>query len=85
MKHTELIKAAALILLFCKSLTGAGEEYKLLWEIGRDDNNNAEFALAPNKSGEYSGRFPYDVMFVVGQSATQKDWSYIQPGPVVVR
>ncbi len=68
--------------LFCRCLTGlAAEEDQLLWQIGKADNNTAEFALGPNKSNLYSGTFPHDVMFVAGQSDTKQDWSYIHPGP----
>jgi alpha-mannosidase len=82
MKHTKLIKTVALMLLFCSCLTGlAAEKDKLLWQIGKADNNTAEFALGPDKSNLYSGTFPHDVMFVAGQSDTKQDWSYIHPGP----
>ncbi len=49
-----------------------------LWEIGRPDRGNAEFALAP---GGY-GRYGEDGFFVVGASEPQRDWPYVHPGPV---
>ena len=52
-----------------------------LWEIGRADNDTAEFALGPDRSNQYSTGFPHDAMFVAGQSDPKKDWPYIQPGP----
>ncbi len=48
-----------------------------LWEIGRPDGNNIEFALAP---GGYA-RFQTDAFFVVGESDAKRDWPYAQPGP----
>lgn len=48
-----------------------------LWEIGRADRGNAEFALAP---GGY-GRYGEDGFFVVGASEAERDWPYVHPGP----
>ncbi|HNS20890.1 MAG TPA: polysaccharide lyase family protein [Sedimentisphaerales bacterium] len=48
-----------------------------LWEIGKADGGNAEFALAPDG---YS-RFQSDAFFVVGVSTPKEDWPYVQPGP----
>ncbi|MCH7558241.1 MAG: hypothetical protein IIB56_12410 [Planctomycetes bacterium] len=82
MKHTKLTKTVLLILLFCSPLTGlAAEDNKLLWQIGKADNHTAEFALGPDRSNQYSGAFPQDVLFVAGQSDPKQDWPYIQPGP----
>ncbi len=53
----------------------------LLFEIGKADNNTAEFALGPNQSGQYSTAFPRDALFVAGKSNPKEDWPYIQPGP----
>jgi len=53
----------------------------LLFEIGKADNNTAEFALGPNQSGQYSTAFPRDALFIAGQSNPKEDWPYIQPGP----
>ncbi|MCY3021686.1 MAG: polysaccharide lyase family protein [Planctomycetota bacterium] len=53
------------------------EEAKTLWEIGKSDNNNAEFALAP---GSYA-QFKDDGFYVVGQSDPKRDWPYVHPGP----
>jgi hypothetical protein len=49
----------------------------LLWEIGKPDNNNAEFALAPKGYAQ----FREDGFFVVGKSDPKKDWPYVHPGP----
>jgi hypothetical protein len=48
-----------------------------LWQIGKPDNNNAEFALAPR---DYA-RFKDDGFFVVGRSDPKADWPYVHPGP----
>lgn len=50
---------------------------KPLWEIGKPDNNNAEFALAPNGHAQFRG----DGFFVVGESDSRRDWPYVHPGP----
>jgi hypothetical protein len=49
-----------------------------LWQIGKADGSNADFALAP---GGYT-QFRNDGFFVVGSSDAKKDWPYVQPGPV---
>jgi hypothetical protein len=82
MKYLRLTKIVALVLLFCFCKNGIGAENdKILWQIGIEDNNTAEFALGPDRSNLYSGKFPHDVLFVAGQANTKKDWPYIQPGP----
>jgi hypothetical protein len=82
MKTTKLLQITVLVLLLCLCMNGLGAENdKILWQIGKEDNNTAEFALGPDRSNLYSGRFPHDVLFVARQSDAKKDWSYIQPGP----
>ena len=49
----------------------------VLWEIGRADDDNAEFALAPDGYAQFED----DAFFVVGASEPKKDWPYVQPGP----
>jgi hypothetical protein len=48
-----------------------------LWEIGKPDYDDREFALAPDRYGE----FREDGFFVVGKSEAQRDWPYVHPGP----
>jgi len=48
-----------------------------LWEIGKADNDNAEFTLAPDGYAQFDD----DAFFVVGASEPKKDWPYVQPGP----
>ena len=49
----------------------------LLWQIGKPDNDNREFALAPKGYVE----FREDGFFVVGRSDAKRDWPYVHPGP----
>ncbi|MBN2313425.1 MAG: hypothetical protein JXM79_05810 [Sedimentisphaerales bacterium] len=85
MKHIRPTKVTSFVLLLCVCLSGpALGQNHLLWEIGKADNNTAEFALGPDRSNQYSTRFPYDAMFVAGQSDPKNDWPYIQPGPADV-
>ena len=58
--------------------TAVAAEPALLWQIGKPDNDNREFALAPNRYNEFRD----DGFFVVGKSEPQRDWPYVHPGPV---
>lgn len=55
----------------------AGQPGNFLWQIGRPDASNAEFALAP--AGWRN--FREDGLFIVGESDAKRDWPYVQPGP----
>ena len=68
-----------LVLAACLSgaLAAAAAESSLLWEIGKPDRGNAEFALAPNHFGDFRA----DGLFVVGRSEAKRDWPYVHPGP----
>lgn len=55
----------------------AAVEPVVLWQIGQPDNDNRDFALAPNRYSEFRA----DGFFVVGQSEPQRDWPYVHPGP----
>ena len=82
MKSSKLTKYFVFSLLFCICLTlSAAGQTKLFWQIGKADNNTAEFALGPNNSNQYSVTFPRDALFIAGQSDPKQDWPYIQPGP----
>jgi len=73
MKHIQFA-----VLAFLTSLAvHAADDSKVLWQIGKPDHNNAEFALAP---GAYA-KFQQDALFVVGTSDPQQDWPYVHPGP----
>jgi hypothetical protein len=82
MKSPKVTKSLVPSLLFCMCLTGlAAGETKLLWQIGKADNDTAEFALGRDRSNQYSVTFPRDALFIAGQSDPKQDWPYIQPGP----
>jgi hypothetical protein len=68
------------LMLFASSPAFPASEAKqpLLWEIGKADRNNAEFALAPGGWAQFKD----DGFFVVGSSDPKKDWPYVHPGPV---
>ncbi len=55
----------------------AADGPSLLWEIGKADGGNREFALAP---AGYAG-FKEDGLLVIGQSDASRDWPYVHPGP----
>ena len=63
--------------LFLLLSVRVGEKNALLWQIGKPDQDNREFALAPKDYGRYKD----DGLFVVGQSDSRIDWPYVHPGP----
>ena len=52
-------------------------ETNILWEIGKPDNKNTEFYLAP---GGYN-KFQEDAFYIIGRSDPKKDFPYVHPGP----
>ena len=50
----------------------------VLWRIGKQDNSDSEFALAP---GGYQN-YKHDGVFVVVHTHASKSWPYVQPGPM---
>lgn len=52
-------------------------ESATLWQIGKADKTNTEFALAPAGYRQFKD----DAFFVVGKSDPKLDWPYAQPGP----
>ncbi len=60
------------------SLIATAAEGHTLWQMGGQDRDDAEFALAPN---QYSD-FLHDGFFAVGQSHAERDWPYVHPGPL---
>jgi len=50
---------------------------KVLWQIGKVDGENSEFALAPMDNEGFKN----DGVYVVGVSDTKQDWPYVHPGP----
>jgi len=67
------------LMLFANRPAFATDEPKqaMLWEIGKADRSNTEFALAPSGWAQFKN----DGFFVVGTSDPKKDWPYVQPGP----
>jgi hypothetical protein len=55
----------------------AADSPTLLWQIGKPDHDNREFALAPKGYGQFRD----DGFFVVGKSDPKRDWPYVHPGP----
>jgi hypothetical protein len=66
---------AALAAAFASA--SAADAPTLLWQIGKPDNDDREFALAPN----HYDQFHEDGYFVVGKSDPLHDWPYVHPGP----
>ncbi|MHC4544562.1 MAG: polysaccharide lyase family protein [Planctomycetota bacterium] len=81
MESSKLTKYLVLSLLCMYLDAPAAGRTKLFWQIGKADNNTAEFALGPDRSNQYSVTFPQGALFVAGQSDPKQDWPYIQPGP----
>jgi len=75
MRAPNLILSALLLASWAAAFGG---EQNVLWEIGKADGKNAEFALAPQ---DYA-QFQDDGFFIIGQSDPKKDWPYVQPGPL---
>ena len=65
------------LLLIVAAGPAAGAESKLLWQIGKADNDTAEFALGRDGYEE----FDRDGFFIVGRSDAKRDWPYTHPGP----
>ncbi len=71
-----------LLLLICLcAFRPASASEKVLWQIGKSDNDTAEFALGRADSGQYSSTFPTDALYIVGHSDPKQAFPYIQPGP----
>jgi len=77
--HSKIIRRLDLLPLFVllAAFNLSAADNQLLWQIGKPDHDNAEFALAP---GGYA-QFKNDAFFIVGQSDPKRDWPYVQPGP----
>lgn len=71
-----------LITVFLFSTFGLKAE-KVVWEIGKNDNNASEFALGPDQYKKFLEKdFGYeDRDFLIGNSDIKKDFPYIIPGP----
>ncbi|MBN1294555.1 MAG: glycoside hydrolase [Candidatus Latescibacteria bacterium] len=81
-KHITMLNYLAsffIVLMILSSFVygNESEPMKLLWEIGKHDNQTREFALGPDRYNDFSE----DAFFVVGKSYPKTDWPYVQPGP----
>lgn len=74
------LAAVSALAWFCTAPVpiAAADTLMPLWQIGRADKNNAEFALAPKN---YQG-YREDGFFIVGRSDPKEAWPYVHPGPV---
>ena len=68
----------AVLCLWLSGGVGRAESSHVVWQIGKPDRDNKEFAHAPKgfESVKEDGNF------IVGQSVARNDWPYVQPGPV---
>ncbi|AUH44392.1 glycoside hydrolase domain-containing protein [Streptomyces sp. CMB-StM0423] len=55
--------------------------HRAVARLGDADLATREFALSPNRYGDYPAAFPDDVDFTLGSSDPATAWSYIHPGP----
>lgn len=79
------LRQTNILLLVCACIAicpnAFADEGNTLWQIGKADNDTAEFALGRSSSGQYSSKFPSGALFIVGHSDPKKDFPYCQPGP----
>ena len=81
--QTNLKRIAILFSIQALFTVPAFAQARVIWAIGRSNNNAAEFALAPAGHDKFLERdFGWeDRYFLVGHSQAEKDWPYIMPGP----
>lgn len=68
------------LLLLATALSAVPCAAQPLWQIGKSDNNYAEFAIARNNEA-YSGQFADGVVVDAGDADAAAHWPYVQPGP----
>ncbi len=88
MKRNDLAFCGLIVLwslLFAFAATGKtdalGEESKMLWQIGKADNDTSELALGRNGWSRFPTDFGTEPTFIVGRSDSGRDWPYAHPGP----
>ena len=69
-------------LLFILLSSGTYAGNKVLFEIGKQDNSAAEFALYPDNYNSFLANFGGEKSFYVGYSSAGKHWPYVLPGPL---
>lgn len=76
------MKHLFLILFILLSPPGIYGGNKVLFEIGKQDNSAAEFALYPDNYKSFLANFGGEKSFYVGYSTPEKHWPYVLPGPL---
>ncbi len=74
------IHLVRIMVLFTGLVTPARAAETTLWEIGRCDNDYAEFAIA-GCFEKFPERFPGQVRFEIGKGDSAQQWPYVHPGP----
>lgn len=75
-------KIGLLLLIYFFSQSAYSQKY-IVWQIGKQDNSAAEFALAPAGKGRFLADFGGEnTVFSIGYSTAQKHWPYVLPGPL---
>ena len=77
------IKSVALLFALLIAFGQSDLSGQSLWQIGKQDQSAAEFALAQNDYAQFLQRFGSpDRAFYVGLSKATNDWPYVLPGPL---
>ena len=66
-------------LLFILLSSGTYAGNKVLFEIGKQDNSAAEFALYPDNYNSFLANFGGEKSFYVGYSSAGEHWPYVLP------
>ena len=74
---SKVLAVPVLVLTLLAAVSTLAAERQLLWQIGKPDHSNAEFALAPGGFAQFKD----DACFIVGKSDAKQDWPYVHPGP----
>src|SRR6266487_1458618 len=75
--HVSAMRVGHISAAFLALFTTIAANAEVLWQIGKADHNDGEFALAPKGYNQ----FREDGFFVVGRSDPKRDWPYVHPGP----
>ncbi len=71
-------------MIFFQPMLGVGQNNShTIWQIGVNDTNANEFALAPDKYNDFL-KYDFgweDQFYIVGLSSAAKDFPYVLPGP----
>lgn len=61
--------------------TSKGVQTHILWQIGKVDNSDSEFALAPNNNADFLQHFgSSEKIYYIGLSKPGTSWPYVLPG-----